>query len=405
MAAATDPPAALTFRRLDRAAFAAALLDRLRAAGVATGLSSAVAFADGLRVVRPDSPSRLYWTARITLVRRHTDLAAFDAVFDAVFADAVRAVDPQTRRRGVTGGKEDDAYLATRGGSEDVAPTDEGLPWATPPRITAASDEAVESAQRLPERLPSQRPGLDEVPFDELDSLQLTILSEWFATALRQWPTRRSRRRATHPHGSRIALRETVARSRRSGWEPFDLARSRPVRKPRRVVMLCDVSQSMQAYATTYLHLMRATTLATDAEVFAFSTKLTRLTSVLAHRSTETAIAHATTQVTDRFGGTQLATSLRTLLRSHHGGAVRGAIVVIASDGWDSDDPESLARAMEILRRRAYRVVWLNPRVAAPDFQPLVGSLAAALPHCDELLSAHDVPALAEVIAAVGRWR
>src|SRR5262245_38458621 len=210
MPAASEPPTALTFRRLDRAAFAAALLDRLRAVGVDTGLSSAEAFADALRVVRPDSRSRLYWTARITLVRRHTDLAAFDAVFDAVFADTVRAVDPHARRRGVAGGGEDDTYTAARGASGDVAPTDEGLPWATPPRITASA-EAVASAQRLPERLPSQRPGLDEVPFDELDSQQLTDLGEWFATALRQWPTRRSRRRATHPHGSRIALRETVA--------------------------------------------------------------------------------------------------------------------------------------------------------------------------------------------------
>jgi len=404
MPAAADAPG-LTFRRLDRAAFAAALLDRLRAAGVASGLSSAEAFAEGLRVVRPDSTSRLYWTARITLVRRHTDLAAFDAVFDAVFANAVMPLDPHARRRGVTGGSEDDAFAPARSATRD-APTDEGLPWVTLPRITASTDTATtEATWSLPERLPSRLTGLDEIPFDELDSQQLAALGDWFATAMQQWPTRRSRRSATHPHGSRIALRETVARSRRSGWEPLELVRGRPLRKPRRVVMLCDVSQSMQAYATTYLHLMRATTLATDAEVFAFSTTLTRLTSVLAHRSAETAIAHATDQVTDRFGGTRIADSLRTLLRSHHGGAVRGAIVVIASDGWDSDDPEALARAMEQLRRRAYRVVWLNPRVAAPDFQPLVGSLAAALPYCDELLSAHDVPALAEVVAAVGRWR
>jgi uncharacterized protein len=398
--------AALTLRGVDRAAFAAALLDRLRTAGVATGLSSAEAFADGLRVIRPDSRAQLYWTARITLVRRHGDLAAFEAVFGAVFADAVLAVDPSARRHGVTGGREDDAFAPTRAAALD-APTDEGLPWVTLPRITASgNDSAVaEASWSLPERLPSRLTGLDEIPFDDLDSQQLAALGEWFASALQQWPTRRSRRAVTHPHGSRIALRDTIARSRRSGWEPLDLVRSRPVRKPRRLVMLCDVSQSMQAYATTYLHLMRATTLATDAEVFAFSTTLTRLTSVLAHRSAETAIAHATDQVTDRFGGTRIADSLRTLLRSHHGGAVRGAIVVIASDGWDSDDPESLARAMEILRRRAYRVVWLNPRVAAPDFQPLVGSMAAALPYCDELLPAHDVPALAEVVAAVGCWR
>jgi uncharacterized protein len=397
--------AALTFREVDRAAFAAALLDRLRRAGVAIGLSGAEAFAEGLRAVRPDSPSRLYWTARITLVRRHSDLAAFDAVFAAVFTDTVLAVDPQARRRGVTSQSEEDVLLAARGATTDGPPSDDGLPWATLPRITASSDDSSAAERSLPERRPSQRAGLDEIPFDELDSRQLADLGDWFATALRQWPTRRSRRQATNPHGSRIALRKTVARSRRSGWEPLDLVRSRPVRKPRRVVMLCDVSQSMQAYATTYLHLMRATTLATDAEVFAFSTRLTRLTSVLAHRSADTAIAHATTQVADRFGGTRIATSLTTLLRSHHGGAVRGAIVVIASDGWDADDPATLARAMAILRRRAYRVVWLNPRVAAPEFQPLVESLVAALPYCDDLLSAHDVPALSKVVDAVGRWR
>jgi uncharacterized protein len=399
-----DGSTALTFRQVDRAAFAAALLDRLRRAGVAIGLSGAEAFAEGLRAVRPDSPSRLYWTARITLVRRHSDLAAFDAVFGAVFTDTVLAVDPQARRRGVAPKSDDEVLMATRGTVTDGPPSDEGLPWATLPRITASTDDTA-GERSLPERLPSQRAGLDEIPFDQLNSRQLADLGNWFATALRQWPTRRSRRQVTNPHGSRIALRETVARSRRSGWEPLDLVRSRPIRKPRRVVMLCDVSQSMQAYATTYLHLMRATTLATDAEVFAFSTRLTRLTSVLAHRSADTAIAHATTQVADRFGGTRIATSLATLLRSHHGGAVRGAIVVIASDGWDADDPDRLARAMAILRRRAYRVVWLNPRVAAPEFQPLVESLAAALPYCDELLSAHDVPALSQVVDAVGRWR
>lgn len=395
--------AALTLRGVDRAAFAAALLDRLRTAGVATGLSSAEAFADGLRVIRPDSRSRLYWTARITLVRRHGDLTAFDAVFDAVFAAAVLAVDPPARRRRVGSDTEDDMFAAARK-AVDAGQVDEGLPWATSTQITA-SGEPSDDAQSLPERRPSRRAGLDEIPFDQLDPRQLAALGEWFAEALREWPTRRSRRLAVHHHGSRIALRDTIAQSRRSGWEPLDLVRTRPVRRPRRVVLLCDVSQSMQPYATTYLHLMRATVLATGAEVFAFSTTLTRLTSVLAHRSAETAIDHATSQVADRFGGTRIATSLRTLLRSHHGGSVRGAIVVIASDGWDSDDPEALAREMALLRRRAYRVVWLNPRVAAPGFRPLVGSMTAALPHCDELLSAHDVPALAEVVDVVGRWR
>jgi uncharacterized protein with von Willebrand factor type A (vWA) domain len=107
--------------------------------------------------------------------------------------------------------------------------------------------------------------------------------------------------------------------------------------------------------------------------------------------------------VNDRFGGTRIASNLRALLASHHGGATRGAVVIIASDGWDSDDPAALAAVMARLRRRAHRVIWMNPRAAAPGFEPLVGAMAAALPHCDELLPAHNLRALAGVIAAIGR--
>ena len=146
--------------------------------------------------------------------------------------------------------------------------------------------------------------------------------------------------------------------------------------------MLCDVSQSMQAYANAYLHLMRAAVLAADAEVFAFATSLTRLTSVLAHRSVSVAVDQATETVTDRFGGTRIASNLEVLLRSRYGGLLRGAVVIIASDGWDSDEPDRLGLAMARLHRRAHRVVWMNPRVAAPGFAPLVGAMAAALPYC-----------------------
>jgi uncharacterized protein with von Willebrand factor type A (vWA) domain len=168
-------------------------------------------------------------------------------------------------------------------------------------------------------------------------------------------------------------------------------------------VLLCDVSQSMQAHATAYLHLMRAAVLAADAEVFAFATTLTRLTPVLAHSSVTTAIEQATAAVDDRFGGTRIATNLRALLRSRHSGVVRGAVVIIASDGWDSDDPLALAAAMAGLHRRAHRVIWMNPRVASEGFVPLVGAMAAALPYCDDLLPAHNLRALGEAVDAVSR--
>ena len=115
------------------------------------------------------------------------------------------------------------------------------------------------------------------------------------------------------------------------------------------------------------------------------------------------AIDTATAAVVDRFGGTRIATNVRALLRSRHGDATRGAIVVVASDGWDSDPPESLAAAMDRLRRRSHRVVWLNPRAGAPGFEPRVGSMAAALPSCDGSSRLARFRDLADALVAISR--
>ncbi len=168
-----------------------------------------------------------------------------------------------------------------------------------------------------------------------------------------------------------------------------------------RVVLVTDVSQSMRDFATAYLHMMRAFAQTQRCETFAFSTSLTRLTPTLALRSAEEAITRATDEVVDRYGGTHLATSLGTMLRSRHGNALRGGVLVIASDGWDSDPPEMLAAVMARARRRAKRIVWLNPRAAAPGFEPLVGSMAAALPYCDVFLPGDTLGSLPAVFDAI----
>ena len=131
--------------------------------------------------------------------------------------------------------------------------------------------------------------------------------------------------------------------SRTTGWEAMRLARTRSRERPRRVVLVCDVSRSMQPYATIYLHLMRAAALRQKGirpEVFAFSTSLTRLTAALSHRSAEVALARANAKVVDRYGGTHLGRCVGELLAAPHGNALRGAVVIIASDGWDSDPPD-----------------------------------------------------------------
>jgi len=388
-------------RGVDRAAFATAFAVRLRQHGVPVGLTGIEDFARALVVTPPDSMSRLYWSARIALVRQRSELAVFDAVFEAVFAHAVFSIDPPARRAQGPGPMREDALISVPKAAADPAQGD-SLPWATLPPVVSTSEDS-DSDLGVPERLPSELEALTDLPFEELNEREMELLGRWLEEGLRTWPTRRSRRRAPGPGGRQVALRPTIARSRRTGWEPVELVRVHPVLKPRKVVMLCDVSQSMQPQIAAYFHLMRALTVVAGGEAFAFATTLTRLTPVLRHKSTTLAIEQATEKVADRFGGTRIATSVNALLTSHHANSVRGGIVVIGSDGWDSEPPEQLAAAMARLRRRAHRLVWINPRVSAPGFEPLVGTMAAALPFCDELLPAHDFRSLAAVIAELSR--
>ncbi|MBL7258188.1 vWA domain-containing protein [Paractinoplanes lichenicola] len=385
-------------RGTDRAALAVALVARLRRAGIPTGLTETGDFVHALEVSPPLSLDTLYWTARVSLVRRQPDLAAFDKVFAAVFADAPplpfirQAVAPAARR-------DDDVQVPVPADTDELA-DGSGLPWATLPPVVAAA-ETTDTGLEVPDRRPSALAALAELPFEDLDATQTGLLGEALRAALIRWPTRRTRRHRPDPAGRRVALRPTIARARRTAWEPAHLVRERPLRRPRRAVLLCDVSESMRAQATAYLHLMRAFTLVAEAEVFAFATTLTRLTPALRHTNAAEAVARAGELVTDRFGGTRIATNVAALLDSHHGNTLRGALVIVASDGWDSDPPELMTAAMTRLRRRAHRVLWLNPRASAPGFAPRVAGMAAALPFCDRLLPAatfQDLAAAAHLL-------
>ncbi len=380
---------------VDRAAFVTAFADRLRRAGVPVTVGAVVALVEALAASPAPNRHEAYWLFRLTLVKTVRDLAAFNAVFEAVFGEPAVSEDagPPARSRPAARDETPPAAFAP-------APGAQGLPWHTRPAAVAPA-EADEDGPTVPELLPSAVERIADTPFEELDPEQLALLGAWLERSLAHWPSRRTRRREVHPSGSRVALRETMARSRRTGWEPLRLSRHRPVQRPRTVTMVSDVSASMQAYSTAYLHLMRALARTGRAETFAFSTSLTRLTPALRRTSAEEAIARASERVVDRYGGTHLATCLATLLASRHGNTLRGGVLVIASDGWDSDPPDRLAAVMARLRRRTRRVIWLNPRAGSPGFAPLVGSMAAALPFCDEFLPAHTLRELSRVADAL----
>ncbi|WP_445167299.1 vWA domain-containing protein [Mycolicibacterium sp. Dal123E01] len=389
-------------RGVDLAAFAAALVARLRAGGVAVSASGPAAFVAAMRELVPTSRTQLYWASRLALVNRVEDLPGFDAVFDAVFADAVLPIDPVALRqqRGLAA-----SPVSATGRRNDAGPEADGLPWMTRPPSLRAADTAGEAAA-IPDVLPSRIVARAEEPFERFDDADLRTIGIWLEQAVSHWPVRRTLRAEINRHGKHIDLRATMRAARTTGWEPVVLKRTRPRRRRRRLVLVCDVSRSMQPYAAIYLHLMRATALRQAGfhpEVFAFSTTLTRLTAVMAHRSPEAALARANAKVADRYGGTHLGGSIAELLSAPYGAALRGAVVMIASDGWDSDSPEVLERALARLKRRAAHLVWLNPRAAAPGFQPLAGSMAAALPYCDVFLPAHSLAGLRDLSAALAR--
>ncbi|MEV6346280.1 VWA domain-containing protein [Actinoplanes sp. NPDC051851] len=372
-------------RGADRAAFAVAFVGRLRRAGVRVGLTETDDLVRALGVSPPVTRELLYWTARVVLVRRFADLAVFDRVFAAVFEDASP---PPAGDAVAAVRRDDDVHVPVPAAPGAESAPGGGLPWATLPAPVAAEDDAEDGVPGVPELRATHLAALAERPFEELDAAETERLGAALAASLTRWPRRRSRRHAADPRGRTVALRPTMARARHTGFEVVSVVRERQLLRPRRVVLLCDVSGSMRAQTAAYLQMMRAFATVAEAEVFAFATSLTRLTPALRQPSLRAAIDQASESATDRFGGTRIAASIAAVLDSHHGNALRGGLVIVASDGWDGDPPERMTAVMARLRRRAHRILWLNPRAGVPGFAPLTGGMAAALPFCDALLPA-----------------
>jgi uncharacterized protein with von Willebrand factor type A (vWA) domain len=189
----------------------------------------------------------------------------------------------------------------------------------------------------------------------------------------------------------------------RSGGEPINRAFSSTTRRPRRVVLLFDVSGSMEPYARALLQFVQAAVVGRGrVEAFALGTRLTRITRELSSRDPDAALAAAANRVLDWSGGTRLGDGLRAFNdRWGVRGMARGAVVVILSDGWDRGDPDVLANEMARLGRVAHRIVWVNPLKATPEYEPLARGMAAALPHIDEFVEGHSIGALEDLAAVI----
>jgi uncharacterized protein with von Willebrand factor type A (vWA) domain len=323
-----------------------------------------------------DRADHVYWAGRLTLCAGPDDISRYDQAFAAYFSGERPAPSRVPVITVAEGGR----------GAGDV-----GSDGTTRPGIAVnASDREVLRHRDVAQLTRAER--------DEVRRL--------LARLEPVGPPRRSRRFAPARRGA-IDAHRTVRHLLRGGGEPVRPLRHEHQRRPRRLVLLVDVSGSMAPYADALLRFAHvAARRRPGTEVFTIGTRLTRISRELRRRDADLALAAAARAVPDWSGGTRLGELLRAFLdRWGQRGTARGAVVVFASDGWERGDPEVLAEQMARLRRLAHRVVWVNPHRGKPGFAPVTAGMAAALPHIDDFVSGHSLAAfeeLAAVLSGVG---
>jgi uncharacterized protein len=356
----------------------AELAAHMRAAGARVGVDELLVAHRALAAVDPSSRRDAYNALRAVLCSKHSDIEAFDAAFLACF--------------GAAGG---DELL-------DLTPADLKAAGIALPRMAVPGDQPAKQ-QAIDQRpLPAAWSDVEilrEKDFAEYTEAERELARRLIVRLAHRKPTRESRRlRRARGRGDTHDLRRTIHASLRYGGEPMERRWREPSRKPRPVVLVCDVSGSMQAQARMLLQYMHACVEARGrVEAFVFGTRLTRVTRELAGRDHDAAMTRATHAAGDMSGGTRIGDALATLNREHGRRIGRGAVVIVLSDGWDRGDPGQLAEEMARLSRCAHRLVWLNPLKAHAGYEPLTRGMQAALPYVDHFLAGNSIASLEEL--------
>jgi len=326
-------------------------------------------------------PDSMYWAGRVTLTHGPAEIELFDAVFREWWTDPRGDQMEFQIDRAVTIGVDDDEDQYDDDDADDGVEEDSAL----------ATDAEPEWSLRF-----SAIETLRSRDFAELDESEREQLAALLAELRLMGSLRRSRRRRAVRHGGRPDLRRMIRESMRTGGEPIRTRRTAPSRRARRVVLLADVSGSMELYSRVLMQFAHAAVVAGgDVETFALGTRLTRLTRELAIHDSDRALARAATAVPDWSGGTRLGKALQRF-NDDWGvrGMARGAVVVILSDGWDRGEPDELAQQMRRLSLVAHRIVWVNPLKASKGYEPTARGMAAALPFIDDFIEGHSLDSL-----------
>lgn len=383
----------------------------LRRAGLAIDLGAAVDFARALGFIDLGEREEVRAAGAAVFVRRRDDRAVYDTVFDRYWRRRHRLPgDPPPttlpKPDGAPAEPGDGAELpeageeATRSGSEpsgvpvpvDEADTDDSEPIDG---VTVAPD-AFSQAEILRHR-----------DFDKMTAAELRDAERLVDLLEPRLELRRTRRYELHAHGRRLAPRVMFRRNLATGGDLTAWVWRRRVRRPRRLVVLCDISGSMERHSRLLLRFVQALSAskAVRTESFVFGTRLTRVTRLLRDRDRDRALARVAETVNDWAGGTRIGESFREFNQRWARRTLRtSGVVIVVSDGWDRGDPALVDAETARLRRNCHRLVWLNPLAGTPGYRPLAAGMRAAYPYVDDFLPAGTVASLArlgEILAGV----
>jgi uncharacterized protein with von Willebrand factor type A (vWA) domain len=374
----------------------------LHAAGVPVTPERSIRFATSVTIAEPTTLDQLYWLGRVTMLSGHSQVEIYDRVFRHVFEGMIDVTDA----RGDSNHEAPPSSTPTgerkpgEPGRQGEAPSGPHGTGATPSESVDDGDRDEDDASVLAAM--SQEERISNKDFAVCTEEELALIRRLVEQLPLVPPMRTGRRARRHAAGQRLDVRSTLRRAHRTAGDPVVLVQRKRTERPRRIVLIADVSGSMAPYSRVYLHLMRGAVQALKAEAFVFATRLTRLTRSLADLHPDLAYRKALLAAPDWSGGTRIGEALNNFLDGYgRRGMARGAVVVIVSDGWEIQDPARVGEAMERLSRLAHRIIWVNPRKAAVDYQPLVGGMAAAMPYIDTFVAGHSVDALQEVMAAI----
>jgi uncharacterized protein len=351
----------------------------LRRAGLAAGPDRVVGFAGALEELDVGNRDDVYWAGRVTLCSRPEDFEMYDRAFKVFWEGREGLKVPSPPRN---------TYSITL----DPASVQ-------PPKKSAEKNEKGDEAVKLrysPVDVLRKKDFADCTP-EEFAELYRLMADMNLVGAMRR------SRRLEPAHRGRHDQRRTLRSAMRTGGEPLRHRYRKTRTRPRRVVLLCDVSGSMASYSRALLRFMHASVASGEpVEAFVMGTRLTRVTRELTTRNPDRALREAAATIEDWSGGTRLGDTVKEFVDVWgQRGMARGAVVVVLSDGWDRGDVEVLAESMKRIKRLAYKVIWVNPLKAAPGYQPLARGMAAALPYVDVFLSGHNFESLQELARAV----